>query len=316
MPADANIFQTLQQFSWRGLPLPLIESEVTISRDLVEHKFPDNDGAHVEDTGRDPLQISAKIPFDNFISPGNNETWPKGDLFPNHLGKFIDTLSDKTTGTLTHPLFGAVQAKIKTAKVPIDGSKRGGVTVDCEWIESTDRPDDLQLGIVSYAAFPTLASALQDLDNLGILTTIPKFPPPLPTSGLPKFVTFSQLLQKITGFADQVSSLSRNIANQYDTLIFQLKNVPIAYKLALDATAWPAQLAVNRALAAAYDLKKTKGAAAQRKIAIYVTKAPTTLGLLANTLKVNIADLVALNSDQAGAPVVPAFVPIRYYAPQ
>ena len=100
-PPEPTLFEQLNACSWRDIPFPISSMKVTVSQDLVQHKYWGVDGASVEATGRAPLEIEAVIPFVNGIVPGKGEKW--GVLYPTQFRSFLKAFVDKKTGTLVHP---------------------------------------------------------------------------------------------------------------------------------------------------------------------------------------------------------------------
>src|SRR5574343_193955 len=129
------IDKVIGPISWRGISFPISRLSTDVEQRLVEHEYPDRDGSYMESVGRKPIHIKAKIPFNNWISPGKGETWVKGDLFPNTYRKFVAACADNSPGVFEHPVYGKFTAKVHSFSDTLDPDNRGGVVLEVSWIE-------------------------------------------------------------------------------------------------------------------------------------------------------------------------------------
>lgn len=317
-----QLFGTLQPCSFRVVQFPIASIEVTLEQDHVEHKFPDRDGAHIEATGRNPLSITLKAIFNNNIRPGPTEKWQAGALFPQQYRAFLDACADRTTGILVHPDLGEIKVKLKSAKTAMTATNRGGVEVDCQFTESTEKPDDLNFAVISYSPFTTAEKAFADIDTMisGKIFTNQ----PLGAVAVPQFIgrspqpppfepTFSDAFNAIKGTFDQISLVSRKVVGQYDHLLYRLNSLAYSFDTATNSTYWPLANAIEKAKSAIIEAKKQAGIGT-RIVKYYVNPAPNTLAAICATLKQDAADMVRLNPLAAADPIVPPFQTLRYYA--
>lgn len=326
---DIDVLKTLRFCKWREISFHAVSVDCELAHDLVEHKYPDRDGAHVENTGRAPLRISAKVVFVNSLFP-TNQDWGYStlDMFPGQWDVFRAAMADKRSGTLVHPDLGPLQCKAASIKWTIDGSFRGGVMADCEWVETNEEstkdftnfikenlPDPFSTIENSSSAF-TAALAAARAQQLGQLSQFNPDAPSYPVTP-PKGPVYNQsvydLVRNMRGVSDQVSLLSRRIANFPDTIKYQVNALKTSVNTGASSLRWPVEKAAQETINAANDIKKTLGAV-QRSTKVILTSAPSTLAALASQLKSSVTDLVTLNPALASEPVVRAFYPVRYYA--
>lgn len=312
IPADASaapgaIYGTLLGLSWESVGLPCTEMKMTLRQDIVIHKFVDRDGAHVEGTGRHPLQFEAQVPFVNTIAPGLSETW-KQPLYPTQWRAFMGACTQGETGTLQHPEIGAITCKVESVVTTWRGTERGGPTVQVTWVET----DDTNAGVIQLLGQPSPisagAAACANLDtNLGqqnpaVIPVIPK-----PTT------SFGDLFNQIRGLATQAQLLSYEFGGQIQNLIYQANSVEVDLAATPSALNWPIFQAAEQAKDAAYTLRGnllTQG----QKVSTYTTPDELTIPAIATRLATPIQFLLNLNPTLALTPVVPARTTVRYYA--
>src|SRR5574338_1378957 len=102
----------LLECKWKDISFPITNLHTELKKDLVEHKYPDRDGAHVESTGRSPIRTTCQALFYNNVSRGKGETWNFGTLFPTTYLEFIEVCKDRSAGVLQHPILGNMDAKL------------------------------------------------------------------------------------------------------------------------------------------------------------------------------------------------------------
>src|SRR5271169_1695717 len=88
-PIDPDKLSSTLPFTWKGKSYPILDFHVDITRDLVQHKYPNVDSARVEDMGRNPMVLKATLIFVNTVSPGPQENWSAGNLYPQAYAQFL-----------------------------------------------------------------------------------------------------------------------------------------------------------------------------------------------------------------------------------
>jgi prophage DNA circulation protein len=311
IPADASaapgaLYGTLLGLSWEGVGLPITETRMTLRQDLVIHKFVDKDGAHVEGTGRHPLQFEASIPFVNTIAPGISETW-KQPLYPTQWRLFMGACQQGETGTLQHPEIGAITCKVESVVTTWRATERGGPTVQATWVETDDSGLVLQL-FGQPSPISAGAAACANLDtNLGQMLSQAGPVIPAPTT------SFTDLFNQIRGLATQAQLLSYSFGGQIQNLVYQANALETGLAATPTALNWPLFQAAEQAKDAAYTLQGnllTQG----QKVSRYTTPDELTIPAIAARLGVPIQFLLNLNPTLALTPVVPPQTVIRYYA--
>ena len=318
IPADAppsygQLFDQLLEFQWRGIGFPVAEFAVDLRQDQTIHKIVDKDGAHVEGTGRHPLQFTARVPFLNGLSSGLAETWGLSNnwtLYPTVWRQFFQACADKSTGDLQHPELGVITCKCESARTRWAADVRTGVWVDVTWIESDDSAIQLTEALQKESPIATVSSVGAALDAYLSDPTNLKAPelPTFPT-------TFGDFVNAIRGTIDQTTILQRSFAGRIDNLIYQATSIEDALDRSVNANAlnWPVTQACEQMKSAAYVLKATIGTKS-KTVALYTVPKDSTLGQIAATLGADLGPLMALNVAFVGAGVVPGGSVVRYYA--
>jgi len=313
-----SVFEGLHEMSWKGISFPTTHLALELDHDLVEHKWPDRDGAHIEATGLCPLVFHATICFRNGASPGKTETWGSGGagsasspqnvnggaLYPNVFRDFIGIASDRTKGPLLHPEFGTITCKLKSAHVAWDPTRRDGVDVEATWIQSTETPGDLNKILASPSPISSTLQFALDLDAqiIGIVKPVSAAFEP----------SFGDAMRSIQAVFDQTSLISKQIGGQIDHVAYRLNSLSDSIAATKDCTSWPITQSIEHLRASLNDLKKQL-LVANKAISIYVTPTNTTIGMICSYLGVQIADLIKLNPLLVTQVTVPARSVVRYY---
>ena len=315
-PADLgsvnDLFAQLHPVSWKGVFFPLTDWEDTVRQDLVIHRYADRNGAFVEGTGRHPLQITAVIPFLNYISPATSEGWSGGSLYPFTFRKFINACLDGTSGTLFHPEFGPLNCKLDMAKTSWSGKVRGGVWCHATWVESDDdQADQLGQDLSDASPITLLDTASFDLDAqvAGLQSTLASNPfPPLQYS-------FSQLGGQIAAVIDTPTLLSKEFQGAADNVIYQCNQVKGALEMAANASPlnWPIFQNCERLKAVANSVLARPTVTGRRPTKILVTQKDSTLAQLIAQTGSTANDFLQLNYALVGQPVVPKGTQVLYY---
>jgi prophage DNA circulation protein len=310
-----DLFAQLKEFSWKGVSFPVTETELEVRQDLVIHKFADRNGAYVEDMGRHPVQVTARIPFLNHIYSASSESWAQGNLYPYQWRLWLKACLEGTSGTLQHPELGPLNCKIDLAKTTWSGTVRGGVIVQATWIESDDtQADQLSQDLSSQSPIAQLTSSADDLDaNITTLQSAVSLQQnPLP----PLQFSFSQLAGQISAVIDTGTILQKEFQGATDNVIYQCNRVETSLNLASAASPlnWPIFQSCERLKSTAYALKAQPSVASGKTITSLVTQKDSTIAQLALSVGESIDDFIKLNSQLVGTPVVPANTVILYYS--
>ncbi len=314
----SDLFGKLLSYQWRGIEFPCASFEVSLSQDQVEHKWPDRDGAHIEATGRNPIVFTAKVLFRNGVKFAKSEH-KSGvtPMYPDVFRFFMTACQDRTTGTLQHPEFGAVQVKCKSAVAHWDPNKRDGVDVDVVWVETTDTLDEVFSNASPAAELDAnaveLDDALEDYAQAGfransvfVDSTIYRVIPGLPTS------SFKDLMNTITGAFDTGTLLTKQIAGKIDEVGYRLDVLSASIDRLADVKTWPIRQSIER-LRGSLHKAKTRLLVATAPIAIYKVLKDSTLASISALLGSPVSELIRLNTGNISGPIVKAGTLLRYY---
>ncbi len=310
-----DLFAKLKEFQWKGIAFPSAEDDVEIRQDLVIHRFADRNGGYAENTGRHPIQITARIPFLNQIYPGGKESWPAGALYPYQWRLFIAACLDGTSGTLQHPELGPLNCKIEIGKTTWSGKVRGGVWVQATWIESDDtQANDVGNDLSNATPQALLVTSSSDLDatiaTLQAAVTAQQNP-------LPPFqFSFDDLANFVIGVIDIPTLMQKENQGRIGNLIYQADRVQDAVQESplFGPMLWPMFQAATRIKDAAYNAALAPAIAGGKPILTKQIAKDSTLAQAALFVGSDITSFIVLNYALVSVPVLPAGTTVRYYA--
>ena len=307
----ADTFSSLLEFQWRSIGIPTSEMSVEVRRDLVIHKFADRDGAHVEDTGRHPLQFTARIPFLNGISPGPNESWGSTPLYPTLWRAFFAACTDTSkSGILQHPELGTFNCKLEHCKTVWSAARRGGVDVEASWIESDDTGDDLSIALSKPSPLAGLVMSAAAIDAQIALITADS------DAGLSVYVPnapVSSYVTAITTANDTDDVLSQNSGGQCAVIIAQSQAIQAS--IGSSPLTWQLNLACDQAIESARNTQATLLTQGQG-VSLYTVTKDSTMGQLASVIPADIESLIRLNPLLVQSPIVRQGTVVRFFALQ
>jgi hypothetical protein len=310
-----DLFAQLKEFQWKGVAFPSSEDDIEIRQDLVIHRFADRNGAYVEGQGRHPLQITARIPFLNYIYSGTNETWPQGALYPYQWRLFIAQCLEGTSGTLQHPELGPLNCKIDLAKSTWSGKVRGGVWVQAVWVESDDtQADQLGQDLSSASPIGNLTATADDLDeNIQTLAAaLAAQANPLPALGFP----FTDLASALLSVTDSGTILQKEYQGRAANILYQADQVQDALDRSpvIGPMSWPIYQGLQRIKDAAYAAQAQPAIAGRAPVLTKLLAKDCTHAQAAFICGATIDDYLVLNAALLGIPVLPAGTSVSYYA--
>lgn len=303
-----QLFAALLELRWKDISLPFTNMRMRLRQDLVIHRLTDRDGAHIEGTGRAPIEFTARVPLLNGLVAAQNERWQR-PLYPLTWRKLFAACADKSTGTLQHPELGDVTCKVESMETVWDGNVQSGVWVDMVWLETDDQSQWIDSALNTSSPLANVAAFAGDLDTAQASINPNVFPTPYtpPTD-------FSQLTNQITAVFDIPTLLSKQYQGQIANVIYQSQKViQSAQQAGQNATLnWPLILSGYGAISAAYDVAATQ-LNSGRPIGTYTTQKDATLAQVAAMIPAPIDEVIQLNPGYAQLLVVPAGSQVRYY---
>lgn len=304
-----DMFAKLIAISWRGISFPVAGFRASLQQDLVEHKYVDRDGAHIESVGRAPLQFHAQALFRNGIVPGPSEHW--GVLYPDGWRDFIAAAADRRTGVLMHPELGGIDCKLSSAETTWNSSARDGVDVEITWVESTDNGAGL-LGLLASDS-PISSAFLGALDLDATLSNDAR----LLARGLtgprtPAEPSFADMLNGLQAIADTSVAVRNRTAGILDGAVYRARLLADSATRAADPKQWPVKRAAARLEAAAHDLQHA--ALASRDVSVYRTPRAMSLSAIASAVQRDVNTVIRLNPALVRRATVPADTDVRYYS--
>jgi hypothetical protein len=309
-----DLFGALIEMSWKNVQLAATELTTEFKQRLVPHHFADRNGAYVEGTGRDPVEIDATLIFSNYIQPASQETWIPGAMYPYQYRLFLMACLDGTSGEFMHPELGPINCKLDMARTTWSGKMQGGVIVHAKWIESDDTQAD-QLGEDLSNASPAsnLAMTATDLDvNMdAVLAAIAAQQDPFP----PVQFTFAALAAAIIGVIDIPTLLAKETQGRIANMLYQAQSVEdsIADSELLGPLAWPLIQGCERSKDIAYTLRQQPSIASRPQLQQAIPK-DSTMSQAAAFVGADITDFIVLNYQLVRLQVIPKGTIVTYYA--
>lgn len=315
-PPPPSAFEQLFPCAWRGIVFPVSSVRVSISQDVVEHKYWGVDAASVEATGRAPMQIEATIPFVNGIVPGKGENW--GVLYPTTFREVQKAFVDRTSGVFNHPELGPILCKPVSFEYSHDAQQRDGVVVTARFVETVDPDQDVESPFEAESPVKVADLAALDLDasKEDILKLAPE-------AAFPE-ETFDSFVNKISGAIDRVGTFARTIANKPGQLLNRVKTLQNSLERTRNSILWPAQDACERMKSAAHSLGAMGGphkvvgtgpvpVPPGKKLKRYKMVKAMNLAAVASLLGKPIDELIRLNPLHLGKAEIPVGSIVKYY---
>lgn len=303
----------LSQFGWQvgnlgWLFFPVTNVQTHISQELAVHKYPDLDAARVENTGRNPIEVTATAIFVNTITPGPKESWIAGTLYPNVYQQVLTSALKRETGILQHPFIGQFAAKLVSASTVMNAAFRGGEIMELRWIETINSSDILS-NIQSTS--PQVVAAATTLDSQ-LAAVTPAQLAALQTNGyIPS--SFVSAMLEVASIVGQGQLQALKALGAINNVIHLCTSLIQAIVLTNDIQLSTIKNAAWIFYAQALDYSNLVNTVAGKTIKTYVTQKAMTLNTIGSVLGVSLSDLIKLNPQLVASPVVPAYTKVRFY---
>lgn len=319
-----DVLATLQEASWRGIPFPVVSLDEQGSQSMPQHKAADRDGAFVEGTGRNPFVYSLRAPlFAGTVARGATETWT--DLYPGTFLRLRAAWSDRSTGTLVHPLYGAIQCKPAEWKAALNADERGGQSVDITFIETRDDGVTPAFSTREGSFAQTVAA---DLDSQ--LATLN--PAPVVFTANDDATSFLDVVLQLSRIVDGTTLQAQQAIAKVDQTIAKLDKLSGSIDRAADVLSVDPVTGLTKSLgrlgpgsgriwtntqalrSTLVDVRLRLGTSTSRAVRTFLVDRPTMLVIIASRLTNTTAEILALNPTVSRARVtIPAQTLIRYF---
>jgi prophage DNA circulation protein len=306
--ANADELKKLLGCTFRGISIPLKDLTTSGSHDIAQHKFADRDGARVESTGRNPIEISGSAIFVNTIFPGGGESWVAGKQYPENHRSFLAALADKSIADFQHPSLGLLKVKVESFSSKLSGDRRGGEEIDFKLIETLE--GDTSAFETSLQKPVQSTKAVAAADAIDSLLNRMDPPPPIVKQG----ISLGELAREIRGVVDQAKLTRAQVGAKIDFIQYQLQTTADSVR-SLNSITNSDLMNKLRELQGTYINVKDQYKLGDGTKQVYKITSPvvTTFGALAVQLHNSVSDLIALNPELAKSPKIPAYTEIRYY---
>lgn len=295
-----DVLATLTAPTWRSIPFPITSLENGFTHEHVEHRFPYVDGQHIEAMGRNGLNFSARLPFNNGVRSGSFEPWAGQTLFPTLFYKFLNACLDSSSGVLLHPDFGPITCKARDVNWRYTSTLRDGAEISVRWYQSDDDTDAQSVLVAGASPAATATNAAASLDEQ--LATVGPLPELKNDTE-----SFSSMVQNYT---DGNSNAGR-IQSKLDSTSAALDRMD-------DVSMWPLRQATEDLRGALFSLGGNVGVptgSSGASVRSYTVPLGTSLASIGFHLGVRTDRLVSMNPGLARSPLVPPGTVVRYKAP-
>lgn len=214
--------KNLETASFKSVTFEIIDIKDSFPRRIVEHQFPNRDGAELEDLGRQPWKQNFSAVF-------------YGDDYETNLSAFISVCNEATSGEFVHPVFGKIEsAKININSINHSADEWNYCTVECEGIEdgtSTSIPELFSIG-----------SFEDDLETeVGVLEALES--------------TLTDVISDATDFYNNATNYTKDITKRFNRLSKKIDTAVQLYDDVTDVSNYPVVKALNRVRYSASKLK-------------------------------------------------------------
>jgi hypothetical protein len=300
--SQLDILSRLMPWSFRHIQFPAMTSDFSFGHRLVEHKQHGVAGAHIENTGRNAIRFSAKIPF--YASIGDYS-----DLYPGKYREFLNAFLDPSIGPLQHPELGVVDVRPGELAVHTDPNKRSGYEVDASWIETNEDAGEIfkvsPNGMIDEAI--TLSQSMEDAYN--------KVPQPPDKFDGGNGLSCSEMLKSLKGQFMLAQMEIGALVGQIGSIVNALNSLIDAFSLSGIPEAWPVleyakdvESRLNSIVESLPSLKKVK------KVDLRFSPIEEPLGESAARFSMKLEEFVALNPRYAASGTVPSGGDVWVYA--
>lgn len=300
MNAKTDVLRKLLRIEWRGVGLFATGYSFAFDQQHIAHTYPDRDAGFIEATGRNPATYSFSLLFRN-----GNALAPE-EQYPLTWRKFIVACLDRSTGTLLHPELGPIKVKCRSQQTQWDGTKRDGVDVSAEFVETSDTEDELAALLKRSAAYDAEYEAQFLDDNVKDVKPAPDVPSTLAPSLLDSMKQLTGTIAMAKASVGNVAASIEAYANAVDDLAEQINdlNNP-AYAPILES--------LRRLHGAVIDLGLPDKAAA-RPVTSVTVKRDAPVAAVASAFANKLEDFLALNPSAASRTSLAAGTPVFVYA--
>jgi prophage DNA circulation protein len=276
-------------------PCGVEEVSFKFQHSQAEKPIPYIDDALHEWTGRDPIEITTKLHFNNKVAPGS---------FPDGWNTWREALFDGGVKEMVHPILGTLNVVVMGGDVQVVSQYRAGVVVNVTWRTTILDPElaqefsplSLTLEEAAVAADAAMANAGLFFPSGYVATSLSELLGQINSVAFLVELQVLGLIGEVQGIIDQV----HDIATTDPTLI--ANHATIEVKDAL-MTLWATTEAIKER--ATFLARKTKSV---------LTTAPTTLDAFARDNGNTLAEVIGLNVGALATPVVPAGVMLKAFA--
>lgn len=275
-------------------PVAYEDVSFRFSHSQAEKPIPYIDDALHEWTGRDPIEITTKLHFNNLVAPAS---------FPDGWNKWRESLFDGGVKEMVHPLLGTQLVVVMGGDVQVVAQYRAGVVVNVTWrttildpeAEREFQPLTLTLDEAAEAADAAMANA--DI--------------PFPSGFVA--TSFREMLAQIDSVAFLIEMQVLGIIGEVQAVIDQVHDI-VTTDPALVAN--HASIEVKDALMSLWATTSAisdRATTLARKTSSVITNAPTTLDAFARENGNSLDEIISLNVGMIGVPVVPQGTMLKFF---
>lgn len=261
----------------------------------AEKPVPYVDDALHEWTGRDPIEITTRLHFNNLVAPAS---------YPDGWNRWREALLDGGVKEMRHPDLGTLNVVVMGGDVQLVAQYRAGVVVSVTWRTTILDPEaEQEFSPLTLTLEEAAAAADAAMGNAGLF-----FP-----SGFVA-TSFSEMLAQINSVAFLIELQVLGIIGDVQSIINQVHDI-----VTTDPTliANHASIEVKDALMtlwATTEAIKDRATQLARKTTSIITNAPTTLDAFARESGNTLEEVMSLNIGALATPIVPAGTMLKSFS--
>lgn len=288
----------LPRLSFRGIEVPISGTrDAGFRHDDASHKFTYRDNEFVESLGARGWTFSYTIPMRQDIARG-----PYRNLYTATLPQFVAACRDREPGELIDPELGVFRAKPTSVTSTIDVTKRDGTDLRVEFVHAPEF-EDIALEIVGTLGADALATQAGLLDEASALVDWEQEEPPEPAL---------DPLTAIDSVGRQLEYNANKVSNKLDDTAFRLERLENTLDRLENPQLWPHRRSARR-LRAATLRAKARGSDPLRRVVVVTQRYASTVAAIASEAGMTVQELIRLNPNIAGQPLIAAGVAVRRF---
>jgi prophage DNA circulation protein len=273
-------------------PVAYEDVSFRFSHSQAEKPIPYLDDALHEWTGRDPIEITTKLHFNNLVAPAS---------FPDGWNRWREALFDGGVKEMVHPLLGTQLVVVMGGDVQVVAQYRAGIVVTVTWRTTILDPEEERefepLALTLDEAATAADAAMANLDI------------PFPSGYVA--TSLKEMLAQINSVAFLIEMQVLGVIGEVQSIVDQVHDI-----VTTEPSYGHAAIETKDALMtlwATTEAIKDKATFLARKTSSEILSVDTTLDAFAREHGNKLEEIVSLNVGALGTPVVPKGTMLKFF---